>query len=110
MNNHLLARLSKHDTSLTPREVVHLPERVQRQHKREDGDSEDIEEHPPDHVPLATQNEDQGLNSVDGDNHDERDRLDLLALHSNQVDQIDKLQNQGQRRRRRKGKSLHKQR
>ena len=93
MDDHFLPRLSEHDTGLTPGEIVHLPERVERKREREYGDGEDVEEHPPDHVPLAAEDEDEGLDSVDSDDHDERDRLDLLALCDDQVDEIHDLKN-----------------
>src|SRR4051812_6456807 len=91
VDDHLLPRLSEHDTRLTPREVVHLPERVEREVEREDGDGKDVEEHPADHVPLAPQNEYKHLDGVDGDDHDEGDGLDLLVLGGDQVDEVDDL-------------------
>ena len=71
MDNHLLTGLSQDDTSLTPGEVVHAPERVERQEEREDGNGEDVEDHPTDHVPLATKDEDQRLQTVDSGNEDD---------------------------------------
>ena len=66
VNNHLLAGFTQDDTRLTPREVVHPPERVERKEEREGGDSQDVEDHPADHVPLAAQDEHERLQTVHG--------------------------------------------
>ena len=91
VNDHLLARLSHDQTRLTPREVVHAPEGVERKVERERGNGQDVEDHPTDHVPLATKQEHEGLQTVDGDNHDDRRGRDTLVLSRNQVDEIDDL-------------------
>ena len=91
VNDHLLSRLSQHNTSLTPREIVHLPERVEGQEEGEGGDSEDVEHHPPDHVPLATQDEHKRLKTIDSRNHDDGDSGDALVLACNEVDQVHDL-------------------
>ena len=64
MDNHLLTGLTHDNTCLTPGEIIHPPERVQREEERERGNCNDVEDHPTDHIPLATQNEDEGLESV----------------------------------------------
>ena len=58
VNNHLLTLLTQYDTSCTPREIVHAPKGIQRQEERECRDSEDVEHHPPDHVPFPAEEED----------------------------------------------------
>lgn len=70
MNNELLALLADDDTCVTPREVVHLPERVEREVEGEDRDGEEVEDHPADHVPFSAEEEDEHLESVDGGKHD----------------------------------------
>ena len=77
MDNHLLTGLSQDNTSLTPGEVVHTPERVERQEEREDGNGKDVENHPTNHVPLATKHEHKRLETVDSCNQDDRQRRDL---------------------------------
>lgn len=80
VNNQLLACLSHDYTSLTPGEIVHTPEGVQRQEERESGDSDDVENHPSDHVPLASEDEDHGLDTVDDGQHDEWQSRTRAAL------------------------------
>ena len=87
MNDHLLAGLAENDTSRTPREVVHLPERVERQEERECRDSDDVEHHPADHVPLATENEHESLKTVHGSDENNGQRRDRCTSRS-QVDEI----------------------
>ena len=91
MNDHLLAGLAENDTSRTPREVVHLPERVERQEERECRDSDDVEHHPADHVPLAPEDEHQCLKTVDRGNHDDGRRRNGLTLACDKVDEVDDL-------------------
>ena len=92
MNNHLLAGFSQNDTSRTPREVVHLPERVQGKEEREHRNSQDVEEHPPNHVPLAPQYKDQCLKTVNRRNHDQRQLRNRLVQSSREVDEIHDLE------------------
>jgi hypothetical protein len=80
----LLSRLLEHDASLTSGEIIHLPERVEREHERKYGDGEDVEEHPTVHVLFAVEDADECPDSVDGDGQDKRDRPNLLALCANQ--------------------------
>ena len=91
MNHQLLTRLSQDDTSLTPREVVHAPEGVQGKEEREHRDGQDVEHHPADHVPLATHDEDQGLNTVYSRQHDNGESGDTLMFAGYQIDEIDDL-------------------
>lgn len=69
MNDHLLSRFSKNNTSLTPGEIIHPPERIERQEEGEGGDSNDVEQHPSNHVPLAPHDEDESLQAIDSSNH-----------------------------------------
>lgn len=62
----LLSLLARHHTSVAPGEVVHVPEGVQRETAGKDWRGHDIDEHPPDHLPLAAEDEDYGLKTVDG--------------------------------------------
>jgi len=57
MNDHLLSRLAHNNTGLTPREIIHPPERVQGKEEGERRNGSDVENHPTDHVPFAAQNE-----------------------------------------------------
>ena len=66
VNNHLLPGFTQHDTRSTPGEIVHPPERVQRQEEREHRHGKDVEYHPADHVPLAAQDEHERLQTVHG--------------------------------------------
>lgn len=59
--NKFLTLLAKDKTSLTPREIVHPPERIERQPEGEGRDGENIEDHPSNHIPLPSQNKDEGL-------------------------------------------------
>jgi hypothetical protein len=79
------------ETGGTPREVVHLPERVQREEERREGDGEDVDcwqgiyvnkysarhrqpsltEHPGDHIPAHAEDEDERLQAVNCREHDD---------------------------------------
>ena len=87
VNNHLLAGFTQDDTRLTPREVVHPPEGVQGKEEGEHGDGEDVEHHPADHVPLATENEHESLKTVHGSDENNGQRRDRCTSRS-QVDEI----------------------
>lgn len=92
VHDEFLPLLTQHHTSLTPREVVHLPERVQRQPERERRNREDVEDHPSDHVPLASEYEDEGLEAVDTSDHDESQLWYLFAFSGNNIDEITNLE------------------
>jgi hypothetical protein len=91
VDDDLLAGLSEHQTSSTPREVIHTPEGIERKEKREIWYAENIEDHPPDHIPLAPEDEDEGLYTIDRSNHDKRERGDRLVQNGSQVDEVDDL-------------------
>lgn len=91
MNDQLLSTLSNDDSSVSPREVVHRPERVEREVEGEDGNGQDVEDHPPDHVPLASEEEDEDLETVDGSDHDEGEGRDGLSFGGDEVDEVDEL-------------------
>ena len=86
MNNHLLSRLSQHNTRLTPGEIVHLPERVQGEEEREGRNGENVEHHPSDHVPLPPQDENEGLQTINSDNEDNGNNRNSLVFRSDQID------------------------
>ena len=44
MHDHLLSRLSGHDTCNTPREIIHAPKGVDWKHEREHGNGENMEQ------------------------------------------------------------------
>jgi hypothetical protein len=92
MNNHLLSRFSQDNTRLTPWEIVHLPEGIQRQEEGERRDSEDVKDHPSNHVPFAPHNEDQCLHTINRGDHNQWERWDGFAECRNQVDEVDDLQ------------------
>jgi hypothetical protein len=87
----LFPGLSDDETGGTPREVVHAPERIEREEERKDRDGENVEEHPTDHVPLPAEDEYQRLQTVDGRDHDDRQLRNGLALSGHDVDQVDDL-------------------
>ncbi|KAL0769411.1 hypothetical protein CaCOL14_008719 [Colletotrichum acutatum] len=90
-NDNLLARLAGNDTRVTPVEVVHVPEGVQRQGETEDGNGQDVQNHPANHLPLAANDKDDGLQTVNGTKHDEsRDRhhAGVQGDGDNQVDDV----------------------
>lgn len=91
MDNQFLALLSQDDTSGTPREIVHLPERVQRQEEGECWDGKDVEQHPADHVPFTAEDEDQCLETVDCGKHDQGPHWDRLVFNDDEIDQINQL-------------------
>lgn len=91
MNDQLLSTLSNDDSSVSPREIVHRPERVEREVEGEDGDGEDIEHHPADHVPLPSEEEDHDLKTVDSSDHDEGKGRDSLSFGGDEVDEVDEL-------------------
>ena len=69
VNNHLLALLTHDNTRSTPREIIHLPERVQRQEKREERNGQDVKHYPADHISLPTEQEEQGPQTVNRRQH-----------------------------------------
>lgn len=91
MDNHFLSRFAQYNTSLTPREIIHLPERVQGKEERERGDGKDVEQHPANHVPFAAHDEDEGLQTINCGDHDERQCRNGFAFSRNEVDQVDDL-------------------
>jgi len=100
VDDQLLSTLSNDHSSVSPREVVHRPERVEREVEGEDGDGEDVEEHPSDHVPLPSEEEDHDLETVDCADHDEGEGRNRLSLGGDEVDEVDELEGK-----RRKAKS-----
>jgi len=72
MNDHLLSRFTQHDTSSTPGEVIHSPERIEREHEGEDWDGQNVEEHASNHIPLSPENKHEGLQTIHSANHDKR--------------------------------------
>jgi hypothetical protein len=70
MDDNFLPRLSKDHTSLSPREIIHFPERVEWQEERECRDCKDVEDHPANHIPLPSHDKDQSLHTINGRYHD----------------------------------------
>jgi hypothetical protein len=91
MNDQLFALFSKDNTGGTPGEIVHLPEGIEWEEERECGDSQNVEEHPADHIPFATEDKDQGLEAVNGGQHDQRPQRNDLVRHRNEVYQVNDL-------------------
>lgn len=91
MYDELLATFAHDKTSLSPREIVHLPEGVKRKIEGEDRNGQDVEDHPTDHVPLASEDEHQSLETVYSGKHNNGVRWNRLVLARNQVDEIDNL-------------------
>ena len=88
MHNYLFASLTQYYTSLTPREVIHAPERVQRQKEGEDGNGQDVEKHPAHHVPFAPHDEYNSLQAVNGPQHNEGCHRNSLVLAGNENDKV----------------------
>jgi hypothetical protein len=91
MDDHLLTLLTQDDTGLTPGEIIHPPKRVEGEEKRKGRDCNDIEDHPTNHIPLTTHDEDQCLETIDSRDHDEGQRWNGLVLSRYQIDQVDDL-------------------
>ena len=71
MNNKFFPLFSENDTSGTPREIIHFPEGIEGKEERKSGNGQNVEDHPTDHIPLASEDEDQGLETVNGGQHDQ---------------------------------------
>jgi hypothetical protein len=91
VNDELLAFLTQHHTRLTPGEVVHFPEGIEREEEGKGGDSQNIEDHPANHVPLASEDENQCLKTVDSCKHDNGKGRNGLSLGGHEVDEVDEL-------------------
>ena len=66
-----LALITSDDTGISPGEIIHVPEGVERQGEGEDGCGDDVDDHPPDHFPFPSDDEDDGLETVDRAEKDE---------------------------------------
>lgn len=97
MYDEFLATFAENKTSLTPREIVHTPERVKRKVEGEHGDGHEVEDHPANHVPLASEDEYESLETIDGGKHDDGVSWDRLMLSRDQVDKVDDLYDLDQR-------------
>lgn len=93
VDDDLLSRLANNDSSVSPREIVHGPEGVEREVEREVGDGKDVEYHPSDHVPFSSEEEDQSLETVDDGQHDDGEGWDGLSFGGNEVYEVCDLQN-----------------
>jgi len=71
MNDDLLLRFTQHDTGSTPREVIHPPEGIEREHEGEYRDRQDVEDHLSNHVPLLPEDEHGGSQTIHRTNHDQ---------------------------------------
>lgn len=70
VDDQLLTGLSKYNSSVSPTKIVHLPERIERDEAREDWDGHQVDNHPANVLKFAMKDEDQGLQSIYGYNHD----------------------------------------
>ena len=91
MNDHLFSSFTQHDASLTPREVIHPPERIEREEERERGDSDDVEDHPTDHIPFPPHDKHQRLQPIDSGDHDKRKLGNDLVFPCYKVHQVHEL-------------------
>lgn len=57
---------------VTPGEIIHVPEGIQRESEGEDRDRNQVDDHPSEHFPLSAHDENEGLKTVDGTQEDER--------------------------------------
>lgn len=92
MDDDLLPGFAQDHARRPPREVVHLPEGVQGEEEGEYGDGENVEKHPPKHVPPSAEEEDECLETVYGSDHDEGGGRDSLPLADHQIDEIADLE------------------
>ena len=83
--------LAEDDARVAPAEVVLVPEREDRQHERIDGESDDVNNHPANMLPLPLDDEDERLQTVDRGNHDDRYQRKLSRVGCNTVDEISKI-------------------
>lgn len=70
MNDNLLTLLTNYQPSCSPTKIVHLPERVQGEEEREDWNSKNVKDHPSNHIPSHSEDEDEGLETIDRREHD----------------------------------------
>ena len=91
MNDNLLALFTHHQSRGPPRKVVHLPERVQWQKEGENGNGENVENHPGNHVPPHAEDEDEGLKAVDRCEHDDGEHGDGAAFADDEVKEVSYL-------------------
>ena len=71
-HNLLVAFLSDDDSGVTPCEVVLVPKRVDGKDKGVYGESQKIDDHPPDVLPLSLQDEYDSLETVHSSDQNER--------------------------------------
>jgi hypothetical protein len=112
MYDHLLTTLSKYNTSISPREIIHVPEWVQRQKEGERGDSKNVDyelpligqrcnytrettwgltQHPSNHVPTQSEDKDQSLQTINGSEHDDTERRNGTSVGDDDVKQVSEL-------------------
>ena len=87
----LLSLLANNDTRISPGEVILVPKGIYREDERIDGKGEDVDDHPPYMLPLAFDDENQGLEAIDGGQHDDRDEWELTGVCCNAVEQVRKV-------------------
>jgi hypothetical protein len=76
---------------LTPGEVVHPPEGIDREEEGKGRNGQNVEDHPANHVPLTSEDENQCLKAVDGRKHDNRKGRDGLSFGGDKIDEVDEL-------------------
>lgn len=84
----LVALVADDDAGAAPGEVVLVPEGVDGQDEGVDGESDNVDDHPADVLPLAFDDEDDGLKAVHGRDHDDGYQRELAGVGSDPVDQI----------------------
>ena len=70
-----------------------MPERVEREEERPDRNTNDIDNHPTNHLESTIENEDNGLKTVDSSQHDQGSCWNRSVSCSDQDYQIDKVGN-----------------
>lgn len=84
----LVTLLADDDTGVTPCEIVLLPECIERQDEIVDRVGKKVDDHPSDVLPLALDDEDYRLETIDTSQHDDRDHREGTRVTSYSVDQV----------------------
>ncbi len=87
----LVALVADDDAGAAPGEVVLVPEGVDGQDEGVDGEGDDVDDHPADMLPLAFDDEDDGLQAVHGGDHDDGYERELAGVGGDPVDQVTQI-------------------
>lgn len=90
-NDLVSAFFADDNTSVTPAEVVLFPERIYGENKGVHRVREDVDNHPTDMLPLALDDEDDSLKTIDRGDHDDGDERELTGSGGNEIDQVAKI-------------------